>query len=88
MWSVRQPDDAYYARLIQDHCSAHPGRFNAYIRVGRFTRAHIANRLTQEQLDGAMYVVVGPNTAVLAMQQTLRGLGVSRARIHQERLTM
>lgn len=88
LWSVRTPDDAFYADQIRAYRDAGGGRFEATIQVGRFRPEHLQTILTGDQLNDAHFVVVGPNPAVLGMRRTLRRLGIPANRILDERLTL
>jgi predicted ferric reductase len=88
LWSVRDPDDAYYRDLVERQRSASGGRMNVTIQVGRFRREHLSELLPASVIAEGSFFVVGPNPAVLANERLLRKVGVSSRRIHQERLTM
>lgn len=54
--------------------------------VGRFRRDDLERILSDEAVRTGAFFIVGPSPAVLANQRLLRRLGVSRRRIHHERL--
>jgi predicted ferric reductase len=88
LWSVRREADAYFRDALEERVAASDGRLAVTIRVGRFRREDLAATIPRRAMQSGAFFVVGPNAAVLANQRMLRRLGVSTARIHQERLTM
>ncbi|WP_164905013.1 hypothetical protein [Streptomyces cyaneus] len=88
LWSVRRADDAYYSALLDEYERRSGGHLTVTTRVGRFHRDQLSTLLPEEEVTRGEFIVVGPNPAVLATQRMLRRIGVSRGRIHHERLTM
>lgn len=88
LWSVRHADDAYYGALLGEYERRSGGRLTVTTQVGRFHRDQLRALLPKDEVTRGDFFVVGPNPAVLATQRTLRRIGVSRSRIHHERLTM
>ncbi|MEU6419168.1 ferric reductase [Streptomyces spiralis] len=88
LWSVRRPRDAYYRTLLEEYENRSGGRLTVTTQIGRFSEDDLAKALSREEVERAAFFVVGPNPAVLSTQRTLRRIGVSRRRIHHERLTM
>ncbi|MFF4357572.1 ferric reductase [Streptomyces sp. NPDC001604] len=88
LWSVRRADDAYYSRLLEQYEHRSGGLLTVTTQVGRFHRNQLSTVLAEEEVTRGEFFVVGPNPAVLATQRMLRRIGVSRSRIHHERLTM
>ncbi len=88
LWSVRHADDAYYGTLLDEYERRSGGRLTITTQVGRFHRDQLRALLPEDEITHGDFFVVGPNPAVLATQRTLRRIGVSRSRIHHERLTM
>ncbi|MET7701047.1 ferric reductase [Streptomyces sp. NPDC005485] len=88
LWSVRRADDAYYSPLLDEYERRSGGRLTVTTQVGRFHRDRLSALLREEEVARGEFVIVGPNPAVLATQRTLRRIGVSRSRVHHERLTM
>jgi predicted ferric reductase len=86
LWSVRAPEDLYYRDVLADHEAASGGRMQVTTSVGRFRRGDLERELTAEELRTGAFFIVGPSPAVLANRRVLRRMGVSRRRIHQERL--
>ena len=88
LWAVRAPEDAYYRDELSEYADASGGRLRVTVSVGRFRREQLTALLSAETTGQGAFFIVGPNGAVLASQRLLRRIGVSPARIHQERLTM
>ncbi|MDQ0820707.1 putative ferric reductase [Arthrobacter sp. V4I6] len=88
LWSVRDPEDAYYRDVLTEYQAAAGDRMQVAINVGRFSREDLAGLLPAEAIAEGAFFIVGPNPAVLANQRPLQKIGVSAGRIHQERLTM
>ncbi|MFC8198896.1 ferric reductase [Streptomyces sp. NPDC060006] len=88
LWSIRQADDAYYSTLLNEYERRSGGRLTITTQVGRFHRDQLKALLPEDEVTRGDFFVVGPNPAVLATQRNLRRIGVSRSRIHHERLTM
>lgn len=86
LWSVRTPDDLYYRDQLTQYEAASDGRMQVTTSVGRFRREDLEQELTDEELRTGAFFIVGSSPAVLANQRLLRRMGVSRRRIHQERL--
>ncbi|WP_202976024.1 ferredoxin reductase domain-containing protein [Rothia uropygialis] len=86
LWSVRTPDDLYYRDLLDQYRAASGGKMQVTTSVGRFRRADLEQELTNEELRTGAFFIVGSSPAVLAYQRLLRRMGVTRRRIHQERL--
>lgn len=86
LWSVRTPEDLYYRDVLAEYETASAGKMHVTTSVGRFRREDLEQELTDEALRTGAFFIVGPSPAVLANQRLLRRMGVSRRRIHQERL--
>ncbi|MFF2653103.1 ferric reductase [Streptomyces sp. NPDC058045] len=86
LWSVRTPEDLYYRDALDEYVAASGGRTKVTTSVGRFRREDLEHELTDEVLRTGAFFIVGPSPAVLANQRLLRRMGVTRGRIHQERL--
>jgi predicted ferric reductase len=88
LWSVRSAGDNFYSELLKDYRHESDGKLQITTQIGRFHHDQLDGLLTTEQIQDAAFFVVGPNPAVLATERVLRRIGVSRHRVHQERLTM
>ena len=86
LWSVRTPEDLYYRDTLDAYQAASSGKMTVTTSVGRFRRDDFERLLSDEAVQTGAFFIVGPSPAVLANQRLLRRLGVSRRRIHQERL--
>ncbi|WP_411701336.1 hypothetical protein [Conyzicola sp.] len=88
LWSMRQPEDAYYRAELSERQDIANGNLAVTRQIGRFRPEQLQKVLTEEEIVSGTFVLVGPNAAVLAQQRTLRRIGVRSAQIHHERLTM
>ena len=86
LWSVRTPEDLYYSDTLDAYQAASGGKMQVTTSVGRFRRDDLEGLLSAEAVQTGAFFVVGSSPAVLANQRLLRRIGVSRRRIHQERL--
>lgn len=84
LWSVRPADADAAGALVA------PYRDDAQVTVQdhRFTADDLTRMLDEGERNLGQYFVVGPPRAVIAMRRTLRRIGVPRAHLHDERLTM
>ncbi|WP_130873467.1 hypothetical protein [[Pseudopropionibacterium] massiliense] len=84
LWSLR-PTDLGAARGLVER---YGGTSRLTLQDHRFTAETLASELDEAAKTEGQFFIVGPPRAVLAMRRTLRRLGVPRARLHDERLTM
>ena len=86
LWSVRTPEDLYYRDVLDAYQAASGGKMRVTTSVGRFDRDDLERVLSDDAVRTGAFFIVGSSSAVLANQRLLRRIGVSRRRIHQERL--
>ena len=88
LWAARTDHDAYFREALAGYQAAAGGKLQVTTSVGRFRRDDLTTTLSPDAVARGAFFIVGPNPAVLANQRLLRRMGVSRTRIHHERLTM
>ncbi|MGJ0183935.1 FAD-binding oxidoreductase [Corynebacterium glyciniphilum] len=86
LWSVRTVEDLYYRDVLDEYQAASEGKLQVTTSIGRFTPEDLNRELAEDVTRTGAFFIVGPSPAVLASQRLLRKMGVSRSRIHQERL--
>ena len=86
LWSVRSEEDLYYQDMLDTYREASDGKMRVTTSVGRFRKEDLERELNGQELQTGAFFIVGPSPAVLGNQRLLRKMGVSRRRIHQERL--
>ncbi|WP_167147776.1 ferric reductase [Actinomyces sp. ZJ308] len=84
LWSVRPVDREAATALVA------PYRDDARVTVQerRFTEDDLTRILQDRETALGQFFIVGPPRAVIAMRRTLHRVGVPRAHLHDERLTM
>lgn len=87
IWGISTPEDAYYADSLANYQTKNPDRFQYTIHHGRLTQSVLAEIIEPELVANGVFFVVGPNPAVLAIQRSLRLIGVAGSQVHHERMT-
>lgn len=87
LWSVRSQQDTYYDEQLK---SLRSDTLSYHRQTGRFTQAQLVELLGTdgETAKNALYITVGPATAVIGIEHTLRRLGINSNNLIDERYGM
>ncbi len=85
IWSGAQADNPAYQKIIAQLKQA---GVTVNAQLHRFSAADLQKVISDEEVKNALVIVVGSANKVIAVEHLLGQLGFSKARLHDERMTM
>ncbi|MBF8970010.1 FAD-binding oxidoreductase [Streptococcus sp. NLN76] len=87
IWSAKSEEERYFDQDFRELSQWNPEvRYDG--KAHRFTEEELVTILSPEEIARGLFFIVGSAPALLMVEETLKGLGVARGRLHDERLTM
>ncbi|GFZ27224.1 FAD-binding oxidoreductase [Lactobacillus corticis] len=87
IWTSSDQKELYFDAELRNFAQGHRN-ISYQSKVHRYSQAELAKVLTKAELQEGHFFIVGPNLAVLDLEQEFLDLGVKKNRLHDERLTM
>lgn len=87
IWTSSNQKELYFDAELRDFAEGHRN-ISYRSKVHRYSKAELVKILTPEELQLGHFFIVGPNMAILDLEQQFLDLGVKKDRLHDERLTM